>query len=218
MNNSIIEGLTKLEETLFWGLINKILAQKLLPETSFNSTEKQLQLNFKVDENGSIDVDSIQLQLVQIQPISLFEKSSTSTEKQLQSKLNIEEDENTSTEINSMKAELEQLQLELNIKEDENSSTKVDSINAKLEQSKPLFSIRSFFSIISFAALALGFVVTPVIIILILINSGKIILVFIGSITSVMLGVGLFNGKTNWGIIISSFIVLVILLLLATWQ
>lgn len=73
MNNSLIKGLTKQEETLFWGLINKILAQTFLPEASSNSTEKQFQLNFKVDGNGSIDVDSIQLQFVQIKPISLFE-------------------------------------------------------------------------------------------------------------------------------------------------
>ena len=38
MSDSIIEGLTKQEETLFWGLINKILAQKLLPEASSAST------------------------------------------------------------------------------------------------------------------------------------------------------------------------------------
>ena len=31
MSNSTIEGLTKQEKTLFWDLINKILAQKLLP-------------------------------------------------------------------------------------------------------------------------------------------------------------------------------------------
>ncbi|NEO52656.1 MAG: hypothetical protein F6K54_05945 [Okeania sp. SIO3B5] len=72
MNNSTIQGLTKQEETLFWDLINKILAQKLLPEASVNSTEKQFQLNFKVDENGSIDVDSIQLKLAQIKRPFLF--------------------------------------------------------------------------------------------------------------------------------------------------
>jgi len=216
MNNRLIKGLTKLEETLFWGLVNKILAQNLLPEASSTSTEKQLQLNFKVDENGSIDVDSIQLQLMQIKLLSLFEESSTSTEKQLQLELNIKEDEKTSTEIDSMKVELEQLQLELNIKEDEKTSTEVNSINAKLDQPKSFFSKKSFFSIISFAVLALGFIVTPVIIIWIVINSGKTIIAVIGSITSIMLAVGLFNGKTNWGIIISSCIVLLILLLWAT--
>ncbi|NEP80750.1 MAG: hypothetical protein F6K39_22810 [Okeania sp. SIO3B3] len=81
MNNSLIEGLTKQEETLFWGLINKILAQKLLAEAPSTSREKQLQLEFKVDENGSIekellfqfkvdengsiDVNSIQLKSLQ---------------------------------------------------------------------------------------------------------------------------------------------------------
>ncbi len=70
MSDSIIEGLTKQEETLFWGLINKILAQKLLPEASSASTEKQFQLNFKVDNNGSIDVDSIHVKLIAIKPPS----------------------------------------------------------------------------------------------------------------------------------------------------
>ncbi|NEP88070.1 MAG: hypothetical protein F6K18_15230 [Okeania sp. SIO2C2] len=72
MNNSTIQGLTKQEETLFWDLINKILAQKLLPEASSTSTEKQFQLNLKVDENDSIDVNSIQLKLEAIKPPSPF--------------------------------------------------------------------------------------------------------------------------------------------------
>ena len=70
MNNSLIEGLTKEEETLFLGLINQILAQKYLLEASSTSTEKQFQLNFKVDKNASIDVDSIQLELVQVKQAS----------------------------------------------------------------------------------------------------------------------------------------------------
>ncbi|MEB3339953.1 hypothetical protein [Okeania sp.] len=70
MNNSLIEGLTKEEETLFFGLINQILAQKSLLEASSTSTEKQFQLNFKVDKNASIDVDSIQLKLVQVKQVS----------------------------------------------------------------------------------------------------------------------------------------------------
>jgi len=214
MNNSIIEGLTKQEETLFWGLVNKILAQKILPEASFNSTEKQFQLNFKVDENGSIDVDSIQLQLVQIKPISLFEKSSTSTEKQLQLKLKIEEDENSSTEIDSLKAELEQLQLKLNIKEDENGLTETGYINREWvafeSPSTPIM-------VISLAAFALGFVVIPGIIISILTNSFIVrIFALIGWVVCVgQLTVGLFNGKTNWGMIGSGFTGLFIIILLA---
>ena len=192
MNNSTIEGLTKQEETLFLDLINKILAQKLLPEASFNSTEKQFQLNLKVDENGSIDLNSIQLQLEQIKPLSLFEKSSTSTEKQLQSKLKIEEDENISTEIDSLKAELEQPK----------STTKI---------------ISTVFYVISFATFTLGFVVIPGIIIWIVTNSVILtIFALIGWIPYMMFAVGLFNGKTNWMMIISAFIGYFITLLLVT--
>ncbi len=192
MNNSIIEGLTEQEKTLFLNLINKILAQKLLPEASSTSTEKQFKLNFKVDENNSIDVDSIQLQLLQIKPPSLFEKSSTSTEKQLQSKLNIEKDENSSTEI--------------------------DSINVKSEQPKfPSPILSTIFYVISFAALTLGFIAIPGIIIWIVTNSVKFtILGLIGWLIVSFLGVLAFFGKFNWTWLVGASTAYVIILSLVT--
>ncbi|NET41828.1 hypothetical protein [Okeania sp. SIO2B3] len=194
MNNSTIQGLTKQEETLFWGLINKILAQKVLPEASSNSTEKQFQLNFKVDKNGSIDVDSIQWQLVQIKSFSLFEESSTSTEEQLQFQLNIEENENSSTE-------------------------EIDSINEQFDQFKSP-SPTTPIVVVSLAAFALGFVVIPGIIISILTNSVIVkIFALIGWVVCVgQLTVDLFNGKTNWMKIITGFTGLFIIILLAIFR
>ncbi len=130
--------------------------------------------------------------MLQIKPLSPFEKSSTSREKQLQSKLNIEEDENISTEVDSLKVELEQPK----------STTKI---------------ISTVFYVISVAAFTLGFVVIPGIIIWMVTNSVIFtILGLTGLVVIYFLGVIALMGKVSWGWVRITFIAYLITLLLAT--